>query len=1135
MRKLFTSICAIAICSMSSFAQTGNVGIGTRTPSSTLQVNGSAAFGYRVVTASTTLSGTDYSVEYTGTSAATFTLPDATAAAGRVYVIKNTSTTTPTPLLTLSPASGQTIDGKSSWVLDTKNEVVNIISNGTNWNVNVQQVPTATTDSTGGAWDQGGNADPSSAVRKFGTITSNDIPIITSNTERMRVTKTGNIGIGTQSPGAKLEIASGTANTSGLKFTNLSSSSPSTSSTAVLGIDASGNVVISGTAAAGATGATGATGAAGTNGTNGAAGARGATGATGATGTNGTNGLTGATGATGATGSAGTNGTNGVTGATGATGLAGMNGTNGVTGATGATGAAGTNGVAGATGAVGATGATGATGLLSAGSAAGNTPYWNGTTWVTSSSNIYNNGGNVAIGTTATTFDATNPERFIVNAGTTSSVNAILGKGSINSYLQLNIQNQGNGTISSSDVVATADNGNESTNYVDLGINSSTYTGGVMGNANDAYLYSAGNNFLIGTANPGKALIFLTAGTTQSTNERMRIDSAGKVGIGTNAPTNALSVVSAANPLYLGGLQNGTGTDSILSISNGVVRKVATQNTAISGWSLTGNSGTTPGTNFIGTTDNQSLVFKANNVQAGKIDLALENASFGYQSALAMTTGTNATYVGYQAGYANTTGASNTGLGSIALNATTTGSNNTGVGMGALGNNTTGSGNTSIGSNTLRFNTTAANNVAVGNSALAFSTTANANTAVGAYSMQSTTTGSNNTAQGYSSLATNTTGTGNTTAGAGSMQMNTSGINNTANGNGALQMNTTGNNNAATGAFALQNNTTGIYNAALGYGALGINTTGNYNVAIGNAAGATNTTGTNNTLIGNGADATTAALTNAIAIGYNAKVANSNTMILGGTGANAVNVGVGTNTFDTLNPERFIVNAGTTTSVNAILGKGTINNYLQLNIQNQSNGNSASSDVVATADNGNESTNYVDLGINGSTYNGGVMGSANDAYLYTTGNNFLIGTGNASKSLIFMTGGTAQSSNERMRIDGSGNVGIGTTSPAAKLDASGTFKLGTAGTVLTNMIKTSVTITDNNSFYYTTTETATATVTGATVGATVIVSPHTAMPATIGIAYARISSANTLTIGFISGDVTAHTLGTMTFDVTIIQ
>lgn len=45
--------------------------------------------------------------------------------------------------------------------------------------------------------------------------------------------------------------------------------------------------------------------------------------------------------------------------------------------------------------------AANAKGTLSDGSAAGNTPYWNGTSWVTNSSNIYNNGSNVGIGTSS--------------------------------------------------------------------------------------------------------------------------------------------------------------------------------------------------------------------------------------------------------------------------------------------------------------------------------------------------------------------------------------------------------------------------------------------------------------------------------------------------------------------------------------------------------------------------------------------------------------------------------------------------------------------------------------------------------------------------------------------------------------
>lgn len=75
---------------------------------------------------------------------------------------------------------------------------------------------------------------------------SNKIPGADGNalSERMRISSTGNVGIGTATPGAKLEITSGTANTSGLKFTNMTSASPVTASSATLGVDASGNVVV---------------------------------------------------------------------------------------------------------------------------------------------------------------------------------------------------------------------------------------------------------------------------------------------------------------------------------------------------------------------------------------------------------------------------------------------------------------------------------------------------------------------------------------------------------------------------------------------------------------------------------------------------------------------------------------------------------------------------------------------------------------------------------------------------------------------------------------------------------------------------------------------------------------------------
>ncbi|MGZ3821127.1 MAG: hypothetical protein ACXVB6_11075, partial [Mucilaginibacter sp.] len=108
--------------------------------------------------------------------------------------------------------------------------------------------------------------------------------------------------------------------------------------------------------------------------------------------------------------------------------------------------------------------------------------------------------GNVAIGSSPV-FTAGSPrEKFLVDAGSSSnptiSYNVISGKGYIDNYLQLNIQNRAATGSASSDVVASNDAATELVNYVDMGINSSGYTGtGVIGGASNGYLYSTGNDF----------------------------------------------------------------------------------------------------------------------------------------------------------------------------------------------------------------------------------------------------------------------------------------------------------------------------------------------------------------------------------------------------------------------------------------------------------------------------------------------------------------------------------------------------------------------------------------------------------------------------------------------------------------
>ena len=516
--------------------------------------------------------------------------------------------------------------------------------------------------------------------------------------------------------------------------------------------------------------------------------------------------------------------------------------------------------------------------------------------------------GNAGIGTAPAFTTGTSQEKFLVDAGTTTSVNAIVGKGSIDSYLQLNIQNRLAGLNASSDVVATADNGSETTNFVDMGINSSVNTSGIMGDANDAYLYNIGQDFLMGTGTAAKSLIFMTGGTVQASNERMRIDGSGNVGIGNILPAQKLDITGnlKLSGAFMPGANAGNAGEFLTSSGSGAAPTWIDASPFLSSvaWVQAGNAGTTSVTDFIGTTDAKSFKIKTNNTQGFLLD-SLGNVAIGVSPAL----------------------------------------------------------------------------------------------------------------------------------------------------------------------------TAGTFR------------------------------------------------------------------------------------------EKFLVDAGTTSSYNAIIGRGSINNYLQLNIQNLSNGGNASSDVVATSDDGNETDNFIDMGINSSANTQGIMGGASDAYLYTSGNNLLIGTGTAAKSLIFMTGGTAQGTNERMRIDGNGKMGIGVTGPTAMLHLkAGTATASTAplkftsGTNLTTAENGAVEYDGTNYFAtaggvrYTLAKTLTATatlnfpstggtsssnltitVTGAADGDVVQVGVPSAAAAANSCYTAYVSAANTVTVRFNN-----YTLGIIdpasgTFRVSVIR
>ncbi len=481
MKKHLYSIFFIIV----SAAAHGQTGIGTLTPNSSLDVRGGMATGIRTFSSSTTLTYTDHIIVFTGAANAAATLPDATTCQGRIYWIKNASTTS---VLTVNTTSSQTIEGALTSDLDEPNEILRLVSNGSGWEITAQDVPTAKTTTTGGSWNQGGNS--LKTMKAVGTITNFDFPLIVNNSEAMRISAGGFLGIGTNNPQGRIHVVNENDDA---------------------GNDYTFNDYMNGT---------------------------------------------------------------------------------GITQGFFEKKSSGTYA---------------SPGNLSNGDTIGQfrfVPRYNGGVMHSNGSGIdavykgdgttaltdlrffsssaermrINENGKISIGTMVP--DGLNPEKLLVDAGTTGSYNVISGKGEIDNYLQLNIQNKSNGNIASSDLVATADNGDESGNYIDMGINSSLYSAGlapITNGANQTYLYSTGADFIVGNGTPSQDLIFFNAGSVgyAATSERMRIAYTGNVGIGQIAvPSEKLTVAGIMSPALDNAYTLGTSVNRWREVwaSNGVVQ-----------------------------------------------------------------------------------------------------------------------------------------------------------------------------------------------------------------------------------------------------------------------------------------------------------------------------------------------------------------------------------------------------------------------------------------------------------------------------------------------------------------------------------------------------------------------------------
>jgi tetrahydromethanopterin S-methyltransferase subunit H len=144
------------------------------------------------------------------------------------------------------------------------------------------------------------------------------------------------------------------------------------------------------------------------------------------------------------------------------------------------------------------------------------------------------------------------------------------------------------------------------------------------------------------------------------------------------------------------------------------------------------------------------------------------------------------------------------------------------------------------------------------------------------------------------------------------------------------------------------------------------------------------------------------------------------------------------------------------------------NTYSQINSQNISNGNQSTTDYVATANNGTNFINFIDMGIAGNTYDGtqpnnslGTSLYPNDGYVYVQGNtagvvggNLVLGTTTSGTGIRFLAGGI-DSANISVAINNPGtnpsNNSSGALVVTGGVGISGNINAGVYNTSLHNI------------------------------------------------------------------------------------
>jgi hypothetical protein len=648
-------------------------------------------------------------------------------------------------------------------------------------------------------------------------------------------------------------------------------------------------------------------------------------------------------------------------------------------------------------------------------------------------------------------------------------------------------QNINSGSLSSADIFLSPDNGTYNDTYLDMGIGSSTYnySGYSLIHANDGYLFVQGNsttqggNLIVGTG-AANDIVFTVQGINTN-NEVMRITRANTVVIksttsATNTTSGALQVaggVGIQGALYAGSIQN-TPIGSTTA-SSATFTSVTAQTESVGGLQAVAIGNVTPGTAVFTTQTTGGLQAVAiGNVTPGTGAFTSLNSSTtavlntitgaSFQGIIGNVTPATGTFTSVTAQTESVGGLQAVAIGNVtpglgffttanATNVYAATVGNVGTTLYGVGTNITGAiptANvalydqiTNLTNNQVYYLEFA--NVVSGNSITGAVTSVNVNPSTGTLSA-SLFVGN---AAGLTNIPISAlSGTYPTANVAIYEQLTNSTTNATfyvpfydkATGNALAYTNTSLNFNPSNGTLVAST----YYGAGTGL----TGTASSLSVGYASSAGSAGTSGYA-TYAGqismSGEPSGTTYLTT-----VNSNSGQQNLYAPGGATWVESTGTIGASAFQACNT--VIVGSLTYTPSQALVQVGTnTNGFTQIVNQNQSNGNNASADIAAVANNGSDNDTYTDMGIVSSTYNQAAYSlyKPNDGYLIVAGNT-TTGGGNLilntyqKNDIIFATGGTfanAEVARFRGNTITNGNLTIKLTTPNSLSANTGAFQL----------------------------------------------------------------------------------------------